>query len=74
MVDRHGKIRLAYSAPIVRLPSNKSVTLPLALDIDTSTLSISLPDLSFPLILAFGLGIPDGKGGFNFSFPSFKFG
>ena len=74
ILDASGKIRLVYSAPIVHLPSNKSVTLPLALDVDTSTLSITLPDLAFPLVLAFGLGLPDEKGAFNFSFPSFKFG
>lgn len=45
-------------------------------DASTSSLSVTLPDISFPLIIAFGLGfkIPDAKGGFNLAFPSFKFG
>lgn len=74
ILDASGKIRLAYSAPLARLSNNKSVTLQLEWDAPSSSLSCSLPDLSFPFILAFGLSVPDAKGGFNFSFPSFKFG
>jgi hypothetical protein len=37
---------------------------------------VQLPELSFPLVIAFGLSahLPDGKGGFHLAFPSFKFG
>lgn len=76
IVDKSDKVYLTYTPPVVRLASNKTVTLPLELDVNSSTLSISLPDLSYPVILAFGLALPDAKGGFNFqfAFPSFKFG
>jgi hypothetical protein len=76
VLDKSGKPRLVYSSPLVRLPSNKSITLPLEWDAPSSSLSIHLPELSYPLIIAFGLGtkIPDIKGGFGLSFPSFKFG
>lgn len=67
-------MKCAYSAPIALLASNKTVTLPLDWDAISSSLSIALPDLSFPLVLAFGISVPDAKGGFNFGFPSFKFG
>jgi hypothetical protein len=41
-----------------------------------SSLHVHLPDLSIPLVIAFGLAghLPDVKGGFHLSFPSFKFG
>lgn len=72
--DKLGTVRLAYTAPLVRLASNKSATLALDWDAPSSSLSVSLPDLSFPVVLAFGLSMPDAKGGFNLPFPSFKFG
>jgi hypothetical protein len=65
-----------YSAPIIRLPSGKTIVPDLEWDASSSSISISLPDLSFPLIIAFGLGVklPDVKGGFHLAFPSLKFG
>ena len=74
--DAAGKLRLVYSAPVLRLPSGKTHMLDLEWDASSSSISVSLPDLSFPLVIAFGLGvkIPDSKGGFGLSFPSFKFG
>jgi hypothetical protein len=74
--DISGKLRLVYSAPVIRLPSGKTATPDLEWDPSSSSISISLPDLSFPLIVAFGLGVkfPDTKGGFHLNFPSFKFG
>ena len=72
--DKNGKVKLAYTAPLVRLPSNKSITLALEWDSASSSLSVALPDLSFPIVLAFGLSVPDSKGGFNIAFPSFKLG
>jgi hypothetical protein len=74
--DGSGKLRLVYSAPVLRLPSGKTHTPELEWDAASGSISISLPDLSFPLVVAFGLGvkIPDTKGGFHFAFPSFKFG
>jgi hypothetical protein len=74
--DLSGKLRLVYSAPVLRLPSGKTHTLGLDWDPASASVTISLPDLSFPLVIAFGLGvkIPDAKGGFHLSFPSFKFG
>ncbi len=61
---------------MVQLATNKTVTLPLDWEPSSSTLSVLLPDTSFPLLVAFGVGIkiPEVKGGFDFSFPSFKFG
>lgn len=75
ILDNSKKVRLVYSAPIVLLPGGKTITPNLEWD-GTSSLSISLPDLSFPLVIAFGLSakLPDVKGGFHLSFPSFKFG
>jgi hypothetical protein len=74
--DGFGKLRLVYSAPVLRLPSGKTHTPDLEWDGPSSSISVSLPDLAFPLVVAFGLGvkIPDFKGGFHLSFPSFKFG
>jgi hypothetical protein len=74
--DKSGKIRLVYSAPVVKLSSGKTITPKLEWDSANSSISIVLPDLSIPLVIAFGVGIklPEGKGGFNFAFPSFKFG
>ena len=74
--DKFGKLRLVYSAPIILLPSGKTVTPDLEWNQSSSSISIALPDLSFPLVIAFGVGVkfPDAKGGFHLSFPSFKFG
>lgn len=74
--DKSGKLRLVYSAPFVRHPSGKTLNLGLEWDPATSSINVPLPDLAFPLVIAFGLGvkIPDAKGGFHFGFPSFKFG
>jgi hypothetical protein len=78
ILDKHGKPRLVYTPPIVLLPSGKTVIPNLEFDADPSSpsISISLPDISFPAVIAFGLGakLPDVKGGFHLSFPSFKFG
>lgn len=75
ILDKSGKPRLVYSAPIIQLSSKKSITAPLEWDSATSTISIHLPEVTFPLVIAFGLStkIPDVKGGFNLSFPSLKF-
>jgi hypothetical protein len=74
--DKNGKLRLVYSSPVVHLSTNTTTALPLDWDAPTSTLSIALPDLSFPLVIGFGLSakLPETKGGFHLSFPSFKFG
>jgi hypothetical protein len=74
-VSSSGKPHLVYSAPIARLASGKTRTLSIDWDGASSSIFVDLPDLSSPIVLAFGLGLtlPDGKGGFGFSFPSFKF-
>lgn len=74
--DKWGKLRLCYSFPLVRFPSNKTATPQLDWDPSTSTISFALPEVSFPIAIAFGVGLklPDAKGGFSFAFPSFKFG
>ena len=74
--DKSGKLRLVYSAPVVKLASGKTITPALDWDSASSSISIALPDLSFPLVIAFGVSIkiPDTKGGFHLAFPSFKFG
>lgn len=79
ILDKSGKVRFVYTAPIVRLPSGKTIIPSLEFDnVDPSSpfITVSLPDVSFPIVIAFGLGakIPDVKGGFHLSFPSFKFG
>jgi hypothetical protein len=70
-----GPVPLVYYEPIVLLANNKSVKLPLEWDAQSTTLSVVLPDLSFPVIVTFGLGtkIPDAKSKFGFSFPSLRF-
>lgn len=69
-----GKPHIVYSAPVVRLPSGKTTTVEIDWDVATSSIVIDLPDISAPVVVAFGLGISlPGKGGFGLSFPSFKF-
>ncbi len=68
---------IVYSAPLVQLANGKTISLPLGYDPSSFRLYISLPDLSFPVAIAFGVGakIPDVKSkGFGFSFPNFKLG
>lgn len=74
-VDLSGKPYLVYSAPMFRLASGKTTTLAIDWDGASSSIFVDLPDTSAPIVLAFGLGVslPDTKGGFGFSFPSFKF-
>jgi hypothetical protein len=76
ILDKAGKIRLVYTAPIIRLPSNITRIPDLEWDPSSATLSFNLPDVSFPIIIAFGVApkLPDVKGGVSFSFPAFKFG
>jgi hypothetical protein len=69
LLDNYGKTRLAYNPPLIHLLSNKSVTLPLKYDASSTSLPISLPDLSFPVVIAFSLCVPDTNGAINFSFP-----
>lgn len=77
ILDGAGKVRLVYTTPLARVPSGKAVPLPLEWDSNTSSLFVWLPDLAFPLIVAFGIAtkLPEVKGGFSFgfAFPSFKF-
>lgn len=75
VLDKSGKLHLVYSAPVVRLPNKKTVTPDVSWDFMSSKLTVTLPELSFPMVLAFGLGtkIPEAKG-FSFAFPSFSFG
>ncbi len=71
--DQTGTPRLVYSAPLVRYPNNHWKTLPLEWDVTTSSLSITLPDLSFPLVIAFGLGskLPDARAEITFDLRRF---
>ena len=73
-MDKNNKVHFAYAAPLALLSSNKTVTLPLDWDAASSSVVVTLPDLSFPLVIAFSISIPDAKGGFSFGFPSFKLG
>ena len=72
--DKHGKVRLVYSQPILRLHTNKTAFAALEWDASTSSILVSLPDLAIPTVVAFGVGtkVPDGKLGFGISFPSLK--
>jgi hypothetical protein len=76
ILDGAKKVRLVYSSPIVLLPYGKTITPNIEWDAPNSSLSVPLPDLSFPIVVAFGLSdkIPDVKGGFHLSFPSLKLG
>lgn len=76
ILDASGKVRLVYSAPVVRLASGNTITPSIEWDDSSSSLYIALPDLAIPFVIAFGLGLklPEGKGGFHLAFPSFKFG
>lgn len=61
----------------MRLPSNKTATPQLDWDPATNTISFALPEVSFPIAIAFGVSVklPDPKlGSFSLSFPSLKFG
>jgi hypothetical protein len=50
LYDKSGKLRLVYSAPLIRLATNKTTVPQLEWDAPTSSIQISLPDtaLSFP--------------------------
>ena len=74
--DKSGKLRLVYSSPIVHLSSNATTSMSIEWDAASSSLTLALPDLSFPFVVAFGVSakLPDTKGGFHLAFPSFKFG
>ncbi len=78
IIDRQGKSKLVYSPPVAHFASDKTIALPLEFDEATSNISFTLPELTYPIIIAFALGVklPDAKGGFNFgfAFPKFKFG
>ncbi len=75
ILDKSSKVRLVYSTPVVLLSDGPTIALPLEWDSYASSLSVTLPSLSFPLILGFGIGLklPEGRGGFELGFPSFKF-
>lgn len=70
MSSPKGAIRLVYFAPVVLHSNSKSSQLSLDWDAGSSTLSAQLADLSFPTIVAFGVGtkIPDAKEKVGFSF------
>jgi hypothetical protein len=76
VLGKSGKIQLVYSSPVLRLASNKTITPTMEWNLMTNTLSIPLPDVNIPFIVAFGVGskVPEVKGGLGFSFPTFKFG
>lgn len=67
LLDKSGKPKLVYSAPAVVLSTNKTISPQLEWDASSSSLSISLPDTAFPLVIAFGLGVkvPEVGGGFG---------
>lgn len=44
-----------YSLPIVRLPMNKTKQLPIEWDAPSSSITVKLPEDSYPLVLVFGL-------------------
>jgi hypothetical protein len=58
----------------LRLANTRSDFHPLNWDAATSSIIVTLPDLSVPVVVAFGVGvkIPDGKIGFGFAFPSLR--
>lgn len=74
VLDRSARPRLVYSSPVVRLASNKTVTIPLEWDARANCINVPLPEQGFPLVIGFGLGAKMPESGFGLSFPSFKFG
>lgn len=76
ILDKLGQSRLVYYDPIIHLPSGKVHTPSCYWDHSSGSLSFSLSEISFPLVIAFELGVKipsDVKRGFGF-FPSFEFG
>eukprot|EP00026_Physarum_polycephalum_P000009 Phypoly_transcript_00009.p1 GENE.Phypoly_transcript_00009~~Phypoly_transcript_00009.p1 ORF type:complete len:3931 (-),score=966.04 Phypoly_transcript_00009:22-11814(-) len=62
--DQDGKLIFVYSAPVVRLPNNETVTLPVEWDGENSAISVKLPEgVAGPLVIAFGIAakLPKSK-------------
>jgi hypothetical protein len=74
ILDRSARPRLVYTSPVLRLASNKTVTVPLEWDAKANCINVPLPDQGYPIVVAFGLGPKMPESGFGLSFPSFKFG
>jgi hypothetical protein len=74
ILDRSARARLVYSSPVLRLASNKTITIPLEWDAKSHCINVPLPDSGYPIVVAFGLGPKMPESGFGLSFPSFKFG
>lgn len=74
ILDRSARPRLVYSSPVLRLASNKTITVPLEWDAKANCINVPLPDQGYPIVVAFGLGPKTPDTGFGLSFPSFKFG
>lgn len=65
--DQDDKLIFVYSTPVVRLPSNETVTLPIEWDGENSAISVKLPEGgNFPLIVSFGIAakLPKSKQSF----------
>lgn len=74
--DQTNRKRVVYSSPVVLLGSNKTIPLNIDWDGPLSAIAVHLPDLSYPLVIAFGVSakVPESKAqSRHFSFPSFKF-
>ena len=63
-LDPAGRVRFVYSLPAIKMPSGKKITPSFDWDVNNLDLHVNIPDIDFPLALAFGVS---GKlaGGFG---------
>lgn len=69
------RVKLVYTSPVA-LIGNKTVPLNIESEGSSSSIVVQLPELSYPLVVAFGVSgkLPESKAhSRNISFPSFKF-
>ena len=75
--DHAGKLKFVYIAPVILLASGKTVPVNIDWEGPSNSLFVLLPDMSYPMVLAFGVTgkLPESRDtARNISFPSFRFG
>lgn len=53
--DQNGELKVVYTSPVALLANNKKTTIPIDWDGPSTSIIVSLPDLSYPVIIAFGV-------------------
>jgi hypothetical protein len=75
--DQNSQLIFVYSAPIARLPSGETVTLPIEWDAGNSAISVNVPEATTgPIVVAFGITakLPTSKRDFlSHLFPRLQF-